>query len=251
MTSPCKRGGVPSPFGHNEPSGNCGPLPGSPVSLVAPDISDEDARWLAIARAVEANRVYVDAFLEQTGKLPWDFEVRTAYHEAGHCLWYFHNRTQFHEVSIVPDRWSDGRVWWTPERPPQGKWVVEEMQRLPQSETDALRNAERSLSGIAAECELLSMARPHDHAEINKARTLLDHIWRPALADCVLEVMWRRLCKRWAAPINWASIDALARTLLRRKTLSYASACVIIDAARRSKMLELGHPVTTSAAIPA
>ena len=233
-------------------------MPGSPVSLVVPDSSDEDARWLEQVRAAEANRREVDTFFEQTGKLPWDKDVRTAYHESGHCLWYYHNKKHFIDVTIVPDRWSEGRVRLAPIRPTQERQqeqeiarVIDAMEWRPQSETNALREAELCISGIAAECVLLSMARPSNDIEINKARTFLSYLWPPIVADYVFDVTWRRLCKRWAAPINWAAIDALARTLLRRKTLSYAGACVIIDAARHSKMSELGYPVTKSDAIPA
>lgn len=147
----------------------------------------------------------------------------TAYHEAGHAVAACSVRRAFKSVSIVEDDDSLGRVLYSP-------FTGEFLESVSHGSLGQLAVRSRvekviiTAYGGAAAAELLTGEVDNDGPQQDMARAA-DFLTRmtsgPEEAQAYGNWLWYRTKAILASPQRWPAVEAVARALLERHTLSY------------------------------
>jgi hypothetical protein len=142
----------------------------------------------------------------------------TAHHEAGHAVACIVLGRAFVRVTIMPEGDSLGHIRKTP--PP--KSLQPDIETGPRERRWIEREALIALAGPAAEARFLGRRdRQGARGDVDRAVGLAEYLYPPGkVLDKYLDFMSERAASFVATPANWTRIEALAGSLVVRRTLS-------------------------------
>jgi hypothetical protein len=157
---------------------------------------------------------------------------RTAYHEAGHAVAAVLMDVPFRRVTIVPDETFAGRVDLGKVEPPAHVDPFNENWDVKAARQYWAARICGALAGPLAEtlytkCWQQQSVSDEDTDEA-KAWEIADYFYTPAKADRWVNRLRFKTLERLRMPDVQAAVDAVARELLRRKTLTAAKVRALV-----------------------
>ncbi len=164
------------------------------------------------------------------------WEERTAYHEAGHvCFGYAVLGMPIYDVSIVPDKKNLGSVRLT-EAAKESESKTPRKLPAGANKTFVWLTSAYTLSGHAADAVLRNTRAMWQSPEFGEARHYMIDFHGRVTGPGVFHTCWIKTCEYLEDPPMWVCVDALARTLLKHKTLSNDTASrIVMDTTQRQR----------------
>ncbi len=154
------------------------------------------------------------------------WEERAAFHEAGHVVFgYAVLGMPIFDVTIVPTKKHLGSV-----RPTKAAKVIDTPRKLPAGvgKTFVWLTSAYTLSGHAADAVLRNTCAMWLSPEFNEARQYMIDFHGRVTGPGFFHTCWTKTCEYLEDPPVWVCVDALARALLKHKTVDNGTASRIV-----------------------